>query len=45
MLGRGKNKENRDYRMQGVILECVTQEKDLAVVITGKAGVMAKYQR
>ena len=29
----GKNNENRDYRMQGVILECVTQEKDLGVVI------------
>ena len=25
--------KNRDYRMQGVILECVTQEKDLGVVI------------
>ena len=29
----GKNNENRGYRMQGVILECVTQEKDLVVVI------------
>ena len=29
----GKNNENRDYRMQGVILERVTQEKDLGVVI------------
>ena len=29
----GKNNENRDYRMQGVILECVTQEKDLGVAI------------
>ena len=29
VLGMGKNKENRDYRMQGVILERVTQEKDL----------------
>ena len=29
----GKNNENRDYVMQGVILECVTQEKDLGVVI------------
>ena len=29
MLGKGKNNENRYYRMQGVILECVTQEKDL----------------
>ena len=29
----GNNHENRDYRMQGVILECVTREKDLGVVI------------
>ena len=29
----GKNNENRDYRMQGEILERVTQEKDLGVVI------------
>ena len=29
----GKNNENRDYRIQGVILERVTQEKDLGVVI------------
>ena len=29
----GKNNENRDSRMQGIILECVTQEKDLGVVI------------
>ena len=29
----GKNNENRHYRMQGVILERVTQEKDLGVVI------------
>ena len=29
----GKNNENRDYRMQGVILECHTHEKDLGVVI------------
>ena len=30
----GKNNESRDYRMQpGVILERVTQEKDLGVVI------------
>ena len=28
-----KNNENRDYRMQGVIVERVTQEKDLGVVI------------
>ena len=33
VLGMGKNNENRDYRMQGVILERVTQEKDLGVVI------------
>ena len=33
VLGMGKNNENRDYRMQGVILECVTQEKDLGVGI------------
>ena len=33
VLGMGKNNENRDYRMQGVLLECVTQEKDLGVVI------------
>ena len=29
----GKNNENRDYMTQGVILERVTQEKDLGVVI------------
>ena len=33
VLGMGKNNENRDYGMQGVILERVTQEKDLGVVI------------
>ena len=33
MFGMGKNNENRDYRMQGVILEHATQEKDLWVVI------------
>ena len=33
VLGMGKNNENRDYRMQGVILERVIQEKDLGVVI------------
>ena len=33
VLGMGKNNENRDYRMQGVILEHVKQEKDLGVVI------------
>ena len=29
----GKNNENRNYRMQGVILERVRQEKGLVVVI------------
>ena len=33
VLGLGKNNENKDCRMQGVILERVTQEKDLGVVI------------
>ena len=33
VLGMGKNNENRDYRMQGVILERVKQEKELGVVI------------
>ena len=33
VLGMGKNNQNRDYRMKGVILEHVTQEKDLGVVI------------
>ena len=33
VLWMGKNNENRDDRMQRVILECVTQEKDLVVVI------------
>ena len=33
VLGMGKNNENGDYWMQGVILESVTQEKDLWVVI------------
>ena len=33
VLWMGKNNENRDYRMQGIILERVTQEKDLGVVI------------
>ena len=33
VLGMGKNNENRDYRMQGIILERVTKEKDLGVVI------------
>ena len=33
VLWMGKNNENRDYRMQGLIFECVTQEKDMGVVI------------
>ena len=33
VLGMGKNNENGDYRMQGVIFKCATQEKDLGVVI------------
>uniref|UniRef100_A0A8C4NGT6 SAMM50 sorting and assembly machinery component n=1 Tax=Eptatretus burgeri TaxID=7764 RepID=A0A8C4NGT6_EPTBU len=33
VLEMGRNNENRDYRMQGVVLERVTQEKDLGVVI------------
>ena len=37
VLAMGKNNENRDYRMQGVILERVTQEKDL-VVVTERGG-------
>ncbi len=33
VLGMGKNNENRDHMMQGVMLERVTQEKDLVVII------------
>ena len=40
----GKNNENRDYRMQGVILECVTQEKDLGVVIDTGGNQAAECQ-
>ena len=47
VLGMGKNNdnENRDYRMQGVILERVTQEKDLGMVIdmAGKQAVPGSY--
>ena len=32
MLGMGKNKENREYRMQGTVLELVTHEKDPGLV-------------
>ena len=43
----GKNNENRDYRMQGVIFECVTQEKDLGVVIDmgGKQAAQCQAAR
>ena len=40
----GKNNENRDYRMQEVILECVTQEKDLGVVIDMGGKQAAQFQ-
>ena len=33
VIGISKNNENRDYMMNGVILECVTREKDLGVVM------------
>ena len=32
VFGMGKNNENGVYSIQGVILECATQEKDLGVV-------------
>ena len=44
VLGMRKNNENRDYRMQGVILERVTQEKDLGVVIDMGAKQAAQCQ-
>ena len=44
VLGMGKNNENRDYRMQGVIWECVTQDKDLGVVIDMGGKQAAQYQ-
>ena len=44
VLGMGKNNENRDYRTQGVILERVTQEKDLGVVIDMGGKQVAQYQ-
>ena len=40
----GKNNENRDYRMQGVILEHVTQEKDLGLVIDTGGKQVAQCQ-
>ena len=40
----GKNNEDRDYRMQGVILERVTQEKDLRVVIDTGGKQVAQCQ-
>ena len=47
VLAMGQNNENRDYRMQGVILECVTQEKDLGVVIDmgGKQAAQCQAAR
>ena len=44
VLGMGKNNENRGYMMQGVILECVTQEKDLGVVIDMEGKQAAQCQ-
>ena len=44
VLGMGKNNENRDYKMQEVILECVTQEKDLGVVIDMGGKQAAQFQ-
>ena len=40
----GRNNENRDYMMQGVILESVTQEKDLGVVIDMGGKQVAQCQ-
>ena len=40
----GKNNENRGYMMQGVILECVTQEEDLGVVIDREGKQAAQCQ-
>ena len=40
----GKKNENRDYRMQGVILERVTQEKDLGVGIDTGGKQVAQRQ-
>ena len=40
----GKNNENRDYRTQGVILERVTQEKDLGVGIDTGGKQVAQCQ-
>ena len=40
----GKNNENRYYRMQGVILLRVTQEKDLGVVIDTGGKQVAQCQ-
>ena len=40
----GKNNENRDYRIQGVILERVTQEKDLGVGIDTGGKQVAQRQ-
>ena len=44
VLGMGKNNEYRDYRMQGVILEPVTQEKDLGIVTDAEGEQTALCQ-
>ena len=44
VFGMGKNNENRDYTMQGVILEHVTQEKDLGVVLDLRGKQAAQCQ-
>ena len=44
VLGMGKNNENRDYKVQGVMLERVTQEKDLGVVIDRGGKEVAQCQ-
>ena len=40
VMGMGRNSENRDYMMQGEMLECITQ-KDLGVVIDICMGVVS----
>ena len=40
----GKNNDNRDYTMQGVILECVKQEKDLGVEIDTGVEQAAQFK-
>ena len=41
----GKNNENRDYMMQGAVMEHVTQEKDLGVVIDMGGSKLVKQTR